>query len=290
MVKRGLGRGLDALISGALADETEGTVREIRLDEIVANPYQPRKIFDPEKLGELVRSIREHGILQPVLVRRVGVDRYELVAGERRVRAAREAGLKAIPALIREYEEVSRLEVALIENLQREDINPVEAATAYQRLREEFGMTQDQIAKRVGKSQPTIANTLRLLALPQEVLNSLERGEISEGHARTILQAPPHMHVSVWKSIRTRGMSVRDTEKHVRDLGESPARVSASRKPVAGRDPNQESVEEALQESLGTKVLIQTRTGGAGKIEIEFYSEDHLEALIERLMYAGGGE
>src|ERR1051325_2652960 len=160
MQKRGLGRGLEALIPSALGDGAPP--REIALDEIAPNPSQPRQAFDEQKLAELTNSIREHGILQPVLLRRVGIDRYELIAGERRVRAARLAGLTRIPAIVRDFEEVKRLEVALIENIQREDINPVESAQAYDRLRSEFGLTQEQIAQRVGKSQPAVANALRL--------------------------------------------------------------------------------------------------------------------------------
>src|SRR5687768_17440585 len=217
MGKRGLGRGLGALLPGA-SDESDASLKDVPLDQIKANPYQPRQIFDETGLGELSRSIQEHGILQPVILKRTGMDSYELVAGERRFRAARQAGLQSIPAVVREYQPSQMLEVALIENLQREDINAVDAAHAYQRLRTEFGLTQEEIARRVGKAQSTIANTLRLLALPDEVLASVQRGEITEGHARAILQARPEAQLVVWQDARNQGLSVRQTERLAREL------------------------------------------------------------------------
>src|SRR5580700_7693656 len=187
MEKRGLGRGLAALMSETLTEsDGEGHVRQIALDQIAANPMQPRTLFDPIKLEELAISIREHGVLQPVLVRRIGHDRYQLLAGERRFRAALTAGTSQIPALVRACTEKQQLEIAIVENLQREDIGAMEAARAYKRMSIEFDMTQEAIAARVGKSRAAVANTMGLLDLPEAVQDSLETGQISEGHARAL--------------------------------------------------------------------------------------------------------
>lgn len=287
MDKRGLGKGLGALISGSLGKEDASSVREVRMDQIRPNPYQPRQVFDPVRLAELTESIRSHGVLQPVLIRRSAVDSYELIAGERRFRAAQEAGLRAIPALVKEYTDPQMLEVALIENVQREDISPVEAALAYRRLNSEFGLTQTDIAKRVGKAQSTVANTLRLLALPAPILESLQRGEISEGHARTLLQVGGAAQIGAWEAIRSKGLSVRETERLTRQIqeGHATSLVDKSRRESLP-DPNLAAVEGALRESLGTKVRVRL-TNGVGKIEIEFYDEQQLEGLIARL--TGGG-
>jgi ParB family chromosome partitioning protein len=284
MEKRGLGKGLGALISGSFGEDDAASVREVRVEHIRPNPYQPRQVFDPERLAELVASVREYGVLQPVLLRRVGVDSYELIAGERRFRAAQEVGLRAIPALVREYSDPQMLEVALIENVQREDISPVEAAKAYRRLNSEFGMTQTEIARRVGKAQSTIANTLRLLALPASILESLQRGEISEGHARTLLQVGGEDQASAWEAIRSKGLSVREAERLAKQILERPHSTAVvekvRREPL--QDPNLAAVEGALRESLGTKVHVRL-LNGIGKIEIEFYDEQQLEGLIARL-------
>jgi ParB family chromosome partitioning protein len=284
MEKRGLGKGLGALISGTLGEEDASSVREVRVEQIRPNPYQPRTVFDPDKLAELVASVREHGVLQPVLLRRVAVDSYELIAGERRFRAAQEAGLRAIPALVKEYSEPQMLEVALIENVQREDISPVEAAVAYRRLSAEFGMTQSEIAKRVGKAQSTIANTLRLLSLPEPILESLQRGEIAEGHARTLLQVDGDAQAVAFEAIRSKGLSVREAERLTREIQERPRSNGAAEKPRRESlpDPNLAAVEGALRESLGTKVHVRL-SNGVGRIEIEFYDEQQLEGLIARL-------
>jgi ParB family chromosome partitioning protein len=284
MEKRGLGKGLGALISGTLGEEDASSVREVRVEHIRPNPYQPRTVFDPEKLAELVESVREHGVLQPVLLRRVGVDSYELIAGERRFRAAQEAGLRTIPSLVKEYSDPQMLEVALIENVQREDISPVEAAVAYRRLSAEFEMTQSEIAKRVGKAQSTIANTLRLLSLPEPILESLQRGEITEGHARTLLQVGGDAQATAFEAIRSRGLSVREAERLAREIQERPRSNGAAEKPRRESlpDPNLAAVEGALRESLGTKVHVRL-SNGVGRIEIEFYDEQQLEGLIARL-------
>lgn len=285
MERRGLGRGLGALISSTRADGESATIREVPVDQIDPNPYQPRNSFDEEKLEEMAQSIREHGVLQPVILRRTGAESYELVVGERRLRAARSAGLDSIPAVIKEYAHPQMLEVALIENLQREDINPVDAAVAYRRLRDEFGVSQEEISRRVGKAPSTIANTLRLLALPSPVLESLGRGEITEGHARALLQARPEAQFTAWQDVVRRGLSVRETERLARDLKipSSDGGGKAPRVDVRERDPNMAAIEEALQTVLGTKVTIR-RSGRTGRIEIEFYSDEELEGIVGRLM------
>lgn len=286
MDRKGLGKGLGALISGSMADDDAASVREVPVGQIKPNPYQPRQVFDPGKLADLVASVREHGILQPVLLRRVAVDAYELIAGERRYRAAQEAGLRVVPAIIKEYANAQMLEIAIIENVQREDINAVDAAQAYKRLIDEFEMTQSDVARRVGKSQPTIANTLRLLALPDRILDGVKRNEISEGHARTLLQFAPEAQITAFETVRRRGLSVRETERLAKEIARTSGN-GATPKPVEQpvRDPNHVAVEEALQIALGTKVRIR-KVGGIGRIEIEFYSDDELEGVVERLIGA----
>ncbi len=214
MEKRGLGRGLSVLIPNAMDERHESQVRDIPLAQIVPNPYQPRTLFDPLKQEELVASIRQHGVLQPVLVRRIGHERYQLVAGERRFRAAQAADLPSLPALVKEVDDREQLEIAIIENLQREDIGVIEAARAYRRMIDEFGMTQETVSQRVAKSRSSVANTLRLLNLPVEVLDCIERGEISEGHARALMMAEETDDIlSALKSVISRGLTVRETEK-----------------------------------------------------------------------------
>ncbi len=290
MAKKALGKGLGALLASTLAEEDAGTVREIPIKQISPNPFQPRKSIDPAKLTELAESVREHGVLQPLIVTRVAVDSYELVAGERRMLAAREAGLRTVPAVVRDYDTLQVLEVALIENLQREDIGPMEAASAYQRLRAEFGLTQDEIARRVGKAQSTVANTLRLLTLPAPIMESLGRGEITEGHARAILQTAPKARLAAWKRIKKGGLSVREAESMARDGDKGRGKEGKSGRgddgktnpAVAERDPNLAAMEEELRAALGTKVTLKW-SGEVGKLEIEFYSQDHLESVVERL-------
>lgn len=306
MEKRGLGRGLAALISDTMAAEDgQGQVRELPLAQIVANPYQPRTLFDPLKQEELVSSIKEHGVLQPILVRYIGHERYQLVAGERRFRASLSAGLSTIPALIKECNEREQLEIAIVENLQREDIGAMEAARAYRRMADEFGMTQEMIARRVGKSRAAVANTMGLLDLPEEVQESVERNEISEGHARALkgIRNTEDL-LRAWRTVVKRGLSVRDTEKLVRSLRPlrneeiSPER-SQGQEPLSGSyepsnaaqdhrtgivDPNETHLLNQLQETLSTKVSLRRSSGGAGRIEIEFYSAEDLERILETLL------
>ena len=291
MEKRGLGRGLAALISDSAPTKTGGEVISIPLTQLTANPYQPRTQFDIEKMEELTASIREHGILQPILVIKIGHEQYELVAGERRFRAAQTAGLSIIPALVKEFSKQEQLEVAIIENLQREDIGVMETARAYRNLIDEFGLQQDAIAQRVGKSRSAISNTLRLLKLPQEIQESVELGEISEGHARALLTATEkETMLAVWKSITQKSLTVRDVERLCRVSHETPKEktVEPNHQPesVAAQraDPNEVAFAVQLQEKLGTKVSIRRMTASSGKIEIEFYSTDELERIGEILL------
>lgn len=286
--RRALGRGLGALIPGAGLSQ-EPAVTEVLVDRIRPNSLQPRTGFDREPLAELEASIREHGVLQPVLLRPSG-DAYELVAGERRWRAAVAAGFKSIPAVIRPMDDRNALEVALVENLQREDLNPMERARAYRRLIEEFGLTQERVARRVGRSQPTIANAVRLLSLPAEVQASLESGRITEGHARALLAIPDTERLLVvWRKVEARGMSVRETEAEAAKRSISRG-IGARRK---GRDPELSVIEQTLQESLGAPVSLRVKKGGAGEMRIAFFSSDDLERLVEQLVgrpgVGGGG-
>jgi len=305
MEKRGLGRGLSALISDSMDEQQGAQVREIPVTAIVANPYQPRTLFDPLKQEELVASIKEHGILQPILVRRVGHERYQLVAGERRFRAAQAAGLTVVPALVKEVEDRQQLEIAIVENLQREDIGVMEAARAYRRMIDEFQMTQETVAQRLGKSRSAIANTLRLLNLPEEVQDCIERGEISEGHGRALMSAEePESILKLLQNILKRHLSVRDTERMAREMrpgawsaepssstagtnarsasGSSDTSRSADRSNAS--DPNEVALLDELRQMVQSKVALRRMPNGSGRIEIEFYSGDDLARILEKVL------
>ncbi|MDR7518687.1 MAG: ParB/RepB/Spo0J family partition protein [Armatimonadota bacterium] len=279
-MRRALGRGLGALIPGADLARHQGVV-EIPVDRIRPNALQPRLAFGSEPLSELEASIREHGVLQPVLVRPAGGE-YELVAGERRWRAAAAAGLRTIPAMVRHLDDRSALEAALVENLQREDLGPLERARAYRRLIEDFGMSQEDVARRVGRSQPSVANTLRLLSLPGEVQASLEAGRISEGHARALLTVQDHGRIlEVWKQVETKGLSVRATEAAAR-------RASISREIRRRRDRGVSSqvliIQQSLKDRFGTPIRVDVKRNGRGEIRITFFSIHDLERLVDLLM------
>jgi ParB family chromosome partitioning protein len=282
MDRRGLGRGLGSLLAESSSGER---VQEVPVSQIVPSPYQPREVFDPEKLAELVESLRQHGVLQPLIVRRLSEDRYELVAGERRLRAAREAGMDRVPVVLRSYDDRTSLEVALIENLQRDDISAAESARAYCRLAEEFGMTQEQIAARVGKARSTVANVMRLLKLPEPVLDSLRNGEISEGHARALLQARPEAVLTAWQEVVRKRLNVHQTEHLARTLQPETRPKARRPSPISEvRDPNTAAIEEALETSLGTRVRVRHTGQKTGRVEIEFYSESELEGIVERIL------
>ncbi len=305
MEKRGLGRGLSALISDSMDEQTGAQVREIPLTEIIANPFQPRTLFDPLKQEELVASIREHGVLQPILVRRVGHERYQLVAGERRFRASQAAGLRTIPALVKEIEDRQQLEIAIVENLQREDIGVLEAARAYRRMIDEFQMTQETVAQRLGKSRSSIANTLRLLSLPEEVQDCIERGEISEGHGRALMMAEDPVEIlKALQSVLKRQLSVRDTEKMAREIrsssvtpasgtavvgsdtrsGSASAGENRSSDRSLSSDPNELALLDELRQMVQSKVALRRMPNGSGRIEIEFYSGEDLARILEKML------
>ncbi|MEZ0239757.1 MAG: ParB/RepB/Spo0J family partition protein [Chloroflexota bacterium] len=276
----GLGRGLEALIPHR--SQAAGAV-DIPLDRIRENPRQPRRRMDDAALATLTASIREHGVIQPILVTET-IDGYRLVAGERRVRAARQAGLERIPALIRELAERQQLELALVENLQREDLDPIEAAQGYRQLIDEFGFSQEDLAARVGRARSTVANTLRLLALDSAVQAAVADATISEGHARAIGGLPNGHQARVLVAVVADDLSVRQTEELVRRLREP--RSGADTPPKRPTDPELERVEEDLRRALGTKVrLARSRRGG--RIVIEFYGDEELTRLYERLVGAG---
>ncbi len=299
MEKRGLGRGLAALISEAAPNTGEGEVRAIPLTQLVPNPHQPRTHFDPEKMDDLAASVREHGVLQPILVKRIGHEQYQLVAGERRFRAAQKVGLAVIPALVKDFSSQEQLEVAIIENLQREDIGVMETARAYRKLIDEFSMLQEMVAQRVGKSRSAISNTLRLLKLPKAIQTSIESGQLSEGHARAILTAEgDDRMLEVWEIVLRNDLSVRETEKIARVSRETlkirktaaterqPAEsaIESDLHPSYANDANEADFANRLQERLGTKVVIRRMFQSVGKIEIEFYSEEDLIRVAEILI------
>jgi ParB family chromosome partitioning protein len=281
---QGLGRGLAALIPQRSA-ASNGSI-EIALTRIRDNPRQPRLRMDDEALAGLAESIRQHGVIQPILVTET-IDGYQLVAGERRVRAARMAGLERIPAIVRQLADRQQLELALVENLQREDLDPIEAARAYRQLMEEFSFTQEDLAARVGRARSTVANTLRLLDLHETVQDALAADRITEGHARALggLSNESQAHAVV--AVIDDDLSVRQTEELVRRLREPRVpRDTASASEPATSDPDVERVEEDLRRSLGTKVRL-TRTRRGGRITIEYYGDDELMRIYLRLV--GGG-
>ncbi len=276
--RRGLGRGLGALIPGADM-AAEPAVVELPVDRIRPNSLQPRAGFAREPLAELEASIREHGVLQPVLVR-PAAGGYELIAGERRWRAATAAGLRTVPAMVRHLDDRGALEAALVENLQREDLDPIERARAYRRLTEDFRMTQESVATRVGRSQSSVANTIRLLALPDEVQASLEAGRITEGHARALLAVEDRRRLlAIWREVEAGGLSVRATEAAARRKGisrEIPQRTAGYNKEV-------NIIEQKLSEMVGAPVRLSVNAVGAGEIRIAFFSPADLDRLIDTL-------
>lgn len=279
--KGGLGKGLDALIPGGAPSPAEGlSTFEVPLDKIIPNPLQPRSVMQPEALEELAASIREHGILQPLLVTYdASNDAYILVAGERRMRAARLAGLEFVPVLVRQATEQQRLELALIENVQRADLTPLETAEAYRQLADDFHLSHEEIAERVGKNRVTITNTLRLLKLPIEVRQALADAKITEGHARALLGLPSEKgQTAALESILRHALNVRQTEELVRKL------LGERMKKVEPRQPEPEivAIEQRLQEALGTRVAVRHGRKG-GSVVIHYYSDEELNALISAL-------
>ena len=277
----GLGRGLASLIPQRSSD---GSI-EIPIERIARNPYQPRKRVEQAELEQLAASIREHGVIQPVLVTET-LGGYQLIAGERRLRAAHLAGLDRVPAVVRQLAGRAQLEVALVENVQREDLNPIEEALAYRQLMSEFGLTQEQVAERVSRARPTVANTIRLLELEPTVQAAVADGSVSAGHARALVGLPAEQQMHLVDLVVRRDLSVRQTEDLVRRLREATNSGATATTPKDPADPDLERVADELRRSLGTKVSL-TRTKRGGRIVIEYYSEDELGRLYERLV--GGG-
>ena len=282
--KRGLGRGLSALIPSATEPQTdkhaEPTSFEVAVDRITPSPFQPRRSFDEGKIEELAASIRNQGIIQPLVVRPRGSD-YELIAGERRWRAAIKAGLSRVPVVVRSANDHEALQLALIENLQREDLNPIEEAAGYRRLQEDFRWSQEEMAEKVGKSRPAIANALRLLALPAEVQQELSAGNLPVGQARALLGLHTEpLILSACREVIAKGLSTRETEKMVRHLIVGHKR----RRAIPLIDPDLKSIVEELQRSLGTRVRLLPKARSAkGKIEIEYYTLADLERIIQTI-------
>jgi len=281
MVQRKLGRGLDFLLSGS-AEAAGDEVRLLELGRIRPNPYQPRREFRAEELEELAASIREHGLLQPIVVR-AAADDYEIVAGERRFRACQRLGLATIPALVRTADDTQMLELALIENIQRENLNAIEEARAYQAYVQRLDLTQEQAAQRLGKSRSTVANMLRLLDLPGDVQELVSRGTLSMGHARAILAvSDAEAQRSLARRVEAESLSVRDIERLAREWGAAPQPEHVA--PAATeRNAHVIDIERRLAERFGTKVAVRDRLG-RGRISIDYYSPDDLERLLEVLL------
>jgi len=279
MQRIALGKGLDALLPEV---KTEGeNIREVKISEIKSSRYQPRRYFDPEKQKELADSIREKGVVQPVLVR-PSKEGYELIAGERRLQAAKAIGLERIPAIVKDVVDSEALEIALIENIQRQDLNPMEEAESYQRLIKEFNLTQESLAKEVGKDRTSIANTLRLLKLPLEIQEQVSTGVISTGHARAILSLESEVQqLEACEKIVKKGLSVRETEGLVKRMKKGS--VSRETPTPTQSDATIVACEEDLMRVLGTKVRIKQSAKGRGKIEIEFYSHSDLDRIVEKI-------
>lgn len=284
---KGLGKGLAALLGDDVIDsQEEKSSLFLPISQVESCASQPRKQFDPESLADLADSIREHGIIQPLTVRRLSSGYYQIIAGERRWRAAKQAGLDEVPAVIIEADDRKVMEIGLIENLQREDLNPAEEARGYQVLMTEYGMTQEQVAQRMGKSRPAVTNALRLLNLPEDLMALVEEGKLSAGHARALLGAPtPALQRQAARAVLDKGLSVRQTEALVKALQKEKKPKVRSEDMLAIYLAD---LEKNLGSQLGRKVHIQHR-GKKGKLELEYYSEDDLETLLRLLNYTQEG-
>ncbi|HSH31389.1 MAG TPA: ParB/RepB/Spo0J family partition protein [Candidatus Saccharimonadales bacterium] len=291
--KRGLGRGFDALIPTQLVEEefdptaaraaggervSADSVHQVNPDQIAPNPHQPRLSFDEAALEELAASIRAHGILQPLVVTRSEAGGYQLIAGERRLRAAKLASLATVPVIVRSFNDQQQLELALIENIQRQDLNPIETATAYRKLVDQFNLTNEDIGRRVGKDSSTVSNTMRLLNLPIEAKRAVASGAISEGHARVVLSVPPEKQLVLLEMMIERQWTVRQAEAFARDFRSKAA--TPGRALEASSQTNE--LTRQLADYLGTKVSLN-RTARGGRLQIEFYSDEELERIYQAI-------
>ncbi|NLW01672.1 MAG: ParB/RepB/Spo0J family partition protein [Clostridiaceae bacterium] len=283
-MRKGLGRGLDALLSPSNApDNTRDSVFEVKINDVEPNTEQPRKVFDQEKLQALAESIKEHGVVQPVIVKQEG-SRYVIVAGERRWRAAKLAGLKTIPVVVRDLSSKQAMEIALIENLQREDLNPIEEAEAYRKLIDEYNMTQEEVSLLVGKSRAAIANSVRLLTLAKEIQDMLTDGRLTSGHARTLVAIQDQKRQKELADLIARkGLSVRETERLAAREGK---KTSVKKPGLKQEDYETAHLVEDLRTIFGTKIDLQRRKD-RGRIVIEYYSDDEFDRIIEMLLNAG---
>lgn len=282
--KRGLGKGLEALIPATpkTGDSTaQPGVFEILVEQIAPNPHQPRQVMDEAKLQELANSIAAHGLIQPLVVTRVG-EGYQLIAGERRWRASRLAGLTTVPVIVKESSPQQMLELALVENIQRADLNPLEEAEAYAHLMQEFGLTQEAVAERVGKSRTAVANTVRLLHLPEEARAALAAGEISEGHARAMLSLKKQRdQLNLLATIIHRGLNVRQTEALVRQLLLGEESPKPQRPPLT---PHDKAMQARFESKLGTRVDLSRNEDNSGRLVIHFYSQEELQAIFDAIL------
>ncbi|MBN1994570.1 MAG: ParB/RepB/Spo0J family partition protein [Anaerolineae bacterium] len=285
--KRGLGKGLGALIPHgppAVSPEVQAGAITVPVDQIAPNPHQPRQNMDQEKLQDLANSIIEHGLIQPLIVTRHGT-MYQLIAGERRWRASRLAGLSVVPVIVKETSPQQMLELAIVENIQRADLNPLEEADAYTQLMEEFGLTQEAVAERVGKSRTAVANTVRLLNLPEEIKAALAAGKISEGHARTLLSLKKQRdQLNALETIIKRELNVRQTETLVRQLLSGDEAPKPKHPPLT---PHDKSMLARFESQLGTKVELTRTDEEAGKLVIHFYSQEELQAIFDAILGEG---
>ncbi len=288
--RRALGRGLGALIPQGTPANPPPADRRVLVSEIRPNPHQPRRYFDDTRLTELAESIKQQGILQPLIVRKLEQG-YELIIGERRLRAAQKAGLDRVPVIIKDVTDAESMEMALVENIQREELTPIEEALAYRQLMEEFHLTQEEVASRVGKSRPVITNLLRVLSLPDEIKEEIDRGDLSIGHARTLLSlGTPEQQIAMARRIMRQGLSVRETETLVAQTVTQPFTESVpvtvaqetTEVPTARHDIHIAALEEELIRTFGTKVRLRPKKKG-GRIEIEYYSNEELEGILRRL-------
>ena len=270
---KSLNRGLDALLGD---QKIPTTTKEIDLEKITAGRYQPRQEFDSVKIQELAESIKKHGVLSPILVREVGLDKFEVIAGERRVRASKIAGLKTIPSLVNQKEDQEALEAALIENLQREDLNPVEEARGYDRLKREFELTQDEIAKATGKARSTIANSMRMLSLSSKILDMISQGTLEKGHAKILSGLDATKAEQLAEAISQKKLTVRQAEALLK-----PAKKTTK---IKVKDRDTLNIEDEISGNFGHKTEIDTKTTKTGKISIFYHSPDELETIIQKLL------
>tara|TARA_A200000159_G_scaffold107473_1_gene100275 strand:+ start:626 stop:1456 length:831 start_codon:yes stop_codon:yes gene_type:complete len=270
---KSLNRGLDALLGD---QKIPTTTKEIDLEKITAGRYQPRQEFDSVKIQELAESIKKHGVLSPILVREVGLDKFEVIAGERRVRASKIAGLKTIPSLVNQKEDQEALEAALIENLQREDLNPVEEARGYDRLKREFELTQDEIAKATGKARSTIANSMRMLSLSSKILDMISQGALEKGHAKILSGLDTTKAEQLAEAISQKKLTVRQAEALL-----NPAKKTSK---IKTKDRDTLNIEDEISGNFGHKTEIETKTTKTGKVSIFYHSPDELETIIQKLL------